>query len=156
MRAVRAGRPSGAGRRGLSAIVEPPGRLAALRGRAGRRPLLAYLVIGGLSYVVDAGLLLALSAGPGVPLWAAASAGYWTSVLVNFGLNRLVFHVAGGGPVHRHALRYGALLALNYVVTLVVLEVGTGLGVPVLAAKTFAVALTTCWNFVLYRVWVFR
>ncbi|WP_298460433.1 GtrA family protein [uncultured Cellulomonas sp.] len=126
-----------------------------MRDRARRNPLLAYVLVGGLSYAVDAGLLLALSSGLGVAVWVAATVGYWTSVVVNFGLNRLLFHTGAGG-VHRHAVRYGALLAVNYLVTLGVLHLGEQLGVPLLVTKTFAVGLTTCWNFVLYRVWVFR
>jgi len=115
----------------------------------------AYLLIGGLSYVIDAGLLYVLSRA-GVPVWAAATVGYWTSVVVNFLLNRTQFSDPGTGAAHRHAVRYGALLLANFLVTLVVLEAGTRLGLPVLVSKTFAVVLTTCWNFVLYRVWVFR
>ena len=92
----------------------------------------------------------------GMPVWAAATVGYWTSVVLNFLLNRSQFSAPGSGAVHRHVVRYGVLLLMNFLVTLVVLEVGTRLGLPVLVSKTAAVGLTTCWNFVLYRVWVFR
>lgn len=133
-----------------------PPRLRALRQAAQAHRLPAYLVIGGLSYVIDAGLLYVLSARLGVALWAAASVGFWTSVVANFGLNHLVFRSVTGGPVHLHVLRYGALLLFNFVFTLLLLEAGAALGAPVLVTKTVAVGVTTCWNFVLYRTWVFR
>lgn len=133
-----------------------PSRLRALRQAAQTHRLPAYLVIGGLSYVIDAGLLYLLSTRLGVVLWAAASVGFWTSVVANFGLNHLLFRSVTGGPVHLHALRYGALLLVNFAFTLLLLEAGAALGVPVLVTKTVAVGVTTCWNFVLYRTWVFR
>lgn len=105
--------------------------------------------------MIDAGLLHVLSRA-GMPVWAAATVGFWTSVVANFLLNRPRFSSPAGAGVHRHALRYGALLLANFVVTLIILEVGSRLGLPVLVSKTLAVVLTTGWNFVLYRAWVFR
>nr|WP_297424221.1 GtrA family protein [uncultured Actinotalea sp.] len=129
----------------------PRERLLALA----RRPLVVYLAIGGLSYVVDAGLLYLLVTA-GAPLWAAASVGYWTSVVLNFALNRSVFRADSATRWHRQAVRYGVLLVVNFAATLMILQLGEAAGVPVLVSKTAAVVLTAAWNFVLYRVWVFR
>lgn len=123
----------------------------------GRRSLALYLSIGALSYAVDAGLLV-LTTGPfGAPTWLGTTIGFWTSVIVNFALNRTVFaRRAGPTSMAAHTARYGALLGVNYLVTLLIVSVGVSWGWPALVPKTFAVALTTTWNFLLYRTWVFK
>jgi len=123
----------------------------------GRRHLFLYLAIGGLSYVVDTGLLLLISGPLGAPLWLATTVGFWVSVILNFSLNRLVFaQPTGGSTVGAHSIRYGVLLGLNYLVTLAIVTLGVSWGWSPIVPKTIAVALTTTWNFVLYRRWVFR
>ena len=72
-----------------------------------RHALLTYLVIGGLSFVVDLGLLLLLSGPGGLPVWLAATVGYWTSVLVNFGLNRRSMG-GGSGRLRVQSMRYAS------------------------------------------------
>lgn len=120
-----------------------------------RTELLRYLGAGALSYGVDTGLLL-LMAGPlNQPVWLAATTGFWTSVVLNFVLNRATFSSAGSNPV-RHGVRYGALLAVNYAVTLVIVTIGVAHGLTPVVPKTVAVGLTTVTNFLLYRRWVFR
>lgn len=121
----------------------------------GRRSLVLYVLVGGLSYVVDAGLLVLVTGPLGGPVWLGTTIGFWTSVVVNFLLNRAVFSQGDASSVS-HGVRYGVLLGVNYLVTLLIVHVGTSWGLPPVVPKTFAVALTTCWNFVLYRVWVFR
>ena len=88
-------------------------------------------------------------------MWLGTTIGFWTSVVLNFVLNRAVFSQGGASSV-AHGARYGVLLGANYLVTLLIVHVGTSWGLPPVVPKTVAVALTTCWNFVLYRVWVFR
>ncbi|WP_163275292.1 GtrA family protein [Cellulomonas iranensis] len=121
----------------------------------GRRSLVLYVLVGGLSYVVDAGLLVLVTGPLGGPVWLGTTVGFWTSVVVNFLLNRAVFSQGDASSVS-HGVRYGVLLGVNYLVTLLIVHVGTTWGLPPVVPKTVAVALTTCWNFVLYRVWVFR
>ena len=117
--------------------------------------LLAYLLVGGLSVAVDAGLLVLLVEAGGVPVGPASALAFAASVVVNFALNR---RLAGGRGAERlggQALRYGLLLLANLLVTVAVVSGGAALGVPYLLAKAVVVALSTAWNFVLYRRWVF-
>jgi putative flippase GtrA len=130
----------------------PPSDIAVARGW--RHPFVIYLMIGGLSFVVDAGLLVLLSGPLGRPVWLAATVGYWTSVLVNFGLNRRTMAIAPG-RLRGQSVRYGVLLAGNYAFTLLVLYVGVAFGVPVIVAKCVALGLCTVVNYLLYRRWVF-
>ena len=130
--------------------------------RQGRRfsasiysPLVRYLGIGVLSYVVDAGLLVLVTGPLRGPVWLGATVGFWTSVVLNFALNRLVFSDRDGTVV-AHSVRYGVLLGVNYLVTLGIVDLGVAKGFTPIVPKTVAVALTTSWNFLLYRKWVFR
>ncbi|WP_456826069.1 GtrA family protein [Cellulomonas sp. P5_E12] len=120
-----------------------------------RTALVRYLGAGILSYVVDTGLLLLISGPLGQPVWLAATIGFWTSVLLNFALNRATFSQDGGSTL-RHGVRYAVLLAANYAVTLVIVTVGVAHGLTPFIPKTIAVGLTTITNFLLYRRWVFR
>lgn len=137
-------------------VATPPGSAANVVARAPwwRHGLLVYLAIGVLSFMVDAGLLLLLSAPLGLPVWLAATVGYWTSVLVNFGLNRRTM-ATKPGRLRGQSFRYVVLLAANYGFTLLVLLLGGEFSVPVIFSKCVAVGLGTIANYVLYRRWVF-
>lgn len=121
-----------------------------------RSELLGFVMIGVLSYVVDAGLLWLLSGPGGVDVRIAATVAFWTSVLINFTLNRWLFHQSAGGGLRRHTARYAILLGINYFVTLAGLSAAESAGMNIIIAKTAIAAVISVWNFVLYRVWVFR
>ncbi|MET4223498.1 GtrA family protein [Oerskovia enterophila] len=139
---------------GARASVPPAiGPKSAVR-RLVQHPLVKYLVVGGLSFLVDAGLLWLCTSLLGWAVWLGATIGFWTGVLVNFTLNRIVMN-RDKSSLLTQTSRYGVLLAFNYVVTLGILHLTTSWGVPVVVAKTAIVAGSTCWNYVLYRLWVF-
>ncbi len=137
-------------------VAMPPESAANTVARAPwwRHGLIVYLAIGGLSFIVDAGLLVLLSAALGLPVWLAATVGYWTSVLVKFGLNRRTM-ATKPGRLRGQSVRYAVLLAANYGFTLLVLLLGAQFSVPVIFSKCAAVGLCTIANYVLYRRWVF-
>jgi len=89
-----------------------------------------------------------------VPVWLAATVGYWASVVVNFGLNRRTM-ATKPGRLRGQSVRYAVLLAANYGFTLLVLLLGAEFNVPVIISKCVAVGLCTIANYVLYRRWVF-
>lgn len=121
--------------------------------RLSRHPLVRYVLIGGLCFVIDAGLLWFCTSVLGWEVWLGATVGYWTGLLVNFTLNRTTMSQQSGRLL-RQTSRYAALLAANYLITLLVLHV-TAAWWPAVVAKTVIVAASTCWNYVLYRTWVF-
>lgn len=113
-----------------------------------------YLFVGATSVGVDLGLLVALREGAGVPVWAAATIGYWSSVVVNFTLNRRIsFRDRPGG---RTALiRFSILLGLNWFLTLVAVSAAVHLGWSYAVGKVGAVAVLTILNYTAYSRWVF-
>jgi putative flippase GtrA len=117
--------------------------------------LLHYLVIGGLTVVVDIGLLGLLHESFGVPVGVATTVAFGTAVMVNFLLNRTAMSSRGSWGLTQHALRYGTLVLANYVITLAVVTTAGHVGDRYLVAKVAVVAVSTLWNFLLYRHWVF-
>ncbi|WP_344805056.1 GtrA family protein [Microlunatus ginsengisoli] len=120
-----------------------------------QRQLFWYLVVGGLTVVVDIGLLALLHESFGVPLGVATTVAFCTAVVVNFLLNRTAMSSWGSRGLTQHALRYGALVVFNYVITLAVVTTAGHVGDRYLVAKVAVVAASTLWNFLLYRHWVF-
>ena len=120
-----------------------------------QRQLFYYLVVGGFTVVVDVGLLALLHEFYGVPLGVATTVAFCTAVMVNFLLNRTAMSSSGSWGLTRHALRYGSLVVANYVITLVVVTTAGHVGRRYLVAKVAVVAVSTGWNFLLYRYWVF-
>lgn len=128
-------------------------------GPAGRRhwgmDALRYVTIGVLSTGIDLGLLVVLHDGVNVALGVATTAAFVTSLLFNFFLNR--YWMAGGGRqgIGGHAVRFGLLVMANYLITLVVVTSAPTVGIPYFVAKLGVVAVSTAWNFLLYRYWIF-
>jgi putative flippase GtrA len=114
----------------------------------------AYLVVGFTSFGVDFGVLVGLREGLGVAVWIATTAGYWTSVGFNYVLNRRVSF--GDRRTSAASLwRYGVLLAVNWVATLLIVHVAEVVGVGYALGKVAAVGALTLLNFVAYSRWVF-
>ncbi|HEY8282433.1 MAG TPA: GtrA family protein [Leifsonia sp.] len=127
----------------------------ALVTRGSKVLLFRYLAIGIASIAIDVGLLYTLHSIVGVEVGIATAVAFLTSVVFNFICNR--FAMAGGesAKLMRHAYRYGLLVVANLVITVVVVSGAAHVGIPYVIAKLAVVAASTCWNFVLYRRWVF-
>ncbi|MFI2753067.1 GtrA family protein [Cellulomonas sp. P22] len=115
-----------------------------------------FLVVGVVSFGVDAGLLVLLAGPVGIPPWLAATISFWLSVLANFSLNRVLFGTRDADKLLSHSFRYGVLLGANYCVTLAGIEVAQAVGLGLFIAKTATTAVTSIWNYFLYRHWVFK
>lgn len=120
-----------------------------------RRPFLKFLIVGVLSFALDLGLLVALHEGLNVSLVIATPVAFLTSLIFNFALQRsFTFRAMNSRTVS--AAKYISLVVVNVAVTdLIVtgfdrLDWAYGLG------KVVATVLTTGWNFLLYRHWIFK
>lgn len=132
-----------------------PGRLRWSRAAIG------VIMAGSVGLIVDLALLWTLAVVLGVPRPAAAAVSFAASALVNFTLNRMVFH-GGGNDLGRQGRRYFALFGINLVMTALSVPLGAGVleavwpaDLALLAAKGATVLLLLTLNTVLYRIWVF-
>ncbi|GIE35556.1 hypothetical protein Ait01nite_086010 [Actinoplanes italicus] len=113
-----------------------------------------FLVVGGTSVVVDAGLLWVLHGLVGMWLEPATALSFLAGLVVNFALNRQ-WSFASTGRMRSQAVRYAALVAVNLLVTVVLVKALTTLGVMYLIAKVFTTALLSVVNYFVSRKWIF-
>lgn len=113
-----------------------------------------FVAVGVLSAGVDTGALVALRELVGLPLPVATSVAFALTLAVNFGLNMgFVFGVSG--RLAGRLARYGVLVVVNYLLTMLLVLGIAALDVDYVLAKLIAIACCAMVNFVAYRHWVF-
>jgi putative flippase GtrA len=112
--------------------------------------LARYLSIGAFVFCVDFGLF-ALLLRAHWPLMLAATASYGVGVATHFTLNKYVNFRAHDRPVHHQASTYGAIVFTCWLITLLVVNVAVGFGIPALGAKLIAVAINVPIGFLGHR-----
>jgi putative flippase GtrA len=123
--------------------------------RGGARGELArFLLVGVFSVGVDTGSLVVLRELVGLPLAVATTVAFALTLAVNFSLNMgFVFGVRG--RLTGRITRYVVLVAVNYLLTLLVVLAIAALGVHYVVAKLIAVGTCALINFTVLRYWVF-
>ena len=115
-----------------------------------------YIVIGGTTFAFDFLLLVLLHGIIGINVLVAASISYWTSIAFNFMANRFWTFGATETHIAKHAVAYSALLACNYLFTLVFIGTATHFGLHYTIAKILAVAVQIPWTYYAYKRIIFR
>jgi putative flippase GtrA len=116
-----------------------------------------YVFMGGLTYVIDIAVLIGLYAGLHTSRALAASASFWTGLLFSFMLQKFVAfqdYRKEVKAISQQALSYGVLIAFNYVLTVFIVDQFPGR--DIVYSRTLAVAITTIWNYFIYKRLVFR
>ena len=119
--------------------------------------LFRYIFVGGLTYVIDIAVLIGLYAGLHTSRALAASASFWTGLLFSFLLQKLVAfqdYQKEVKAISKQALSYGILIAFNYMLTVFIVDQFPGR--DIVYSRTLAVAITTLWNYIIYKKLVFR
>lgn len=125
--------------------------------KAFQRSLFRYIFVGGLAYIVDIGVLVGLYSGLHTPRAVAASASFWAGLIFSFLLQKLVAfqdYQKEAKAVSRQAFSYGVLVAFNYGLTVLIVDLFPGR--DIVYSRTLAVAITTIWNYTIYNKLVFR
>ncbi|WP_291055296.1 bifunctional glycosyltransferase family 2/GtrA family protein [Herbiconiux sp.] len=119
------------------------------------RPFLRYAASSLAAFLIDAILLVVLFSATGSLLLSVVGARL-ASAAVNFVVNRqLVFRARRRRPVARDALRYAALAVVLLSASYGLLDLATGIGMPLLAAKLSTDTLLSVAGFLLQRRLVF-
>jgi putative flippase GtrA len=118
-----------------------------------RHPFIRYLAVGGTTFCIDLGLLILLHGHYKVNLTIATTVGY--SVAYNFLLNRhWVFSAQQERRLHEHAVLYGCLLAINYVYTVIAMNMLTK-HIAYEFAKMIVIVVAIAWTYPIYKRYIF-
>jgi putative flippase GtrA len=130
----------GAKKRGLGALVD----WSALR----------YLIAGGVAFLVDFGMLALFREVFGWPTWLAAGVAFVLSFAFTYTIQR-AFSFGSDAPHGRALLRYSLLVVFNTLATAAIVALIDLTPAGWAVGKVVATALTTVWNYFVYRFWVF-
>lgn len=125
--------------------------------RLKNKPVIRYVVVGGLSYLIELAciyLFITLGASP----LGAIAISFWVGLVVSFLMQKLIaFNNKKRSPraLAGQSLAYGLLVLLNYVFTLGVVYIGASL-LGAYLARTVALIITTVWNYLIYSKIIFR
>lgn len=120
---------------------------------AGKR----YVIIGLSVYVLELLIIViaqALGAGP----LLAVGLSFWLGMLLSFGLQKIV--AFGDKRLHHRIvlpqlLAFSILVLFNFGFTLLLAKLLSGI-FPAILIRTFALGITTLWNFYLYKTRIFK
>jgi putative flippase GtrA len=115
-----------------------------------------YFVVGGLAYLVDIGILSGLYYGFHLSRVVSASISFWVGFLFSFAMQKMVAfqdYQKEMKSISKQAFMYGLLVAFNYLFTILVISIFPSR--YVLASKTLAVAVSTIWNYFVYKHLIF-
>jgi putative flippase GtrA len=122
-----------------------------------QRPFVRYLIVGGGVYLLELGIIL-VAQNMGASATVAVALSFWIGLLVSFLLQKFVTF-SDKRTHHRivikQALAVVTLVAWNFVFTILVTKLLEDRLAPTIT-RTIALAITTFWNFYLYRTSIFR
>ncbi len=116
-----------------------------------------YVFVGGITFVFDIAVLVGMYYGLGTSRALAASASFWSGLMFSFLLQKLVAfqdYQKEVKAISKQALSYGILIAFNYALTVFIVSLFPGK--DIVYSRTLAVAITTIWNYFIYKKLVFR
>jgi putative flippase GtrA len=121
-----------------------------------RQQVLRFLVVGAASAVTYFGVVYLMHEIGEFSRIAAVSLGYGASIAVHFWGNRRLTFGQRGGDLLTPLLRYAAVAALNYLITVSVVRfLTTTGGTSLYPALGCAIVTTTSFGFVASRYWIF-
>lgn len=121
-----------------------------------RTQLARYVAVACVAQVANLALFAGL-VGAGVEYHAAGVAGFLAAFSVNFALNRAWTFAARGGRVHAQLVRFTAINAVAFAVSLLVLHVLVeGAGTPKVLAQALGILAGMPPNFLGQKLWGFR
>lgn len=113
-----------------------------------------YLLVGGSAFLFDAGLLALFREIFHWPVWVSAGTAFVLSFFFTYTLQR-AFSFQSELPHGQALMRYIALVAFNTLATMSIVAVIALTPLGWFGGKVIATALTTVWNYFIYRWWVF-
>ena len=122
-----------------------------------KRPGIRYLIVGGSVYVFEL-VVIYTAQHNGASAVVAVGLSFWLGLIVSFGLQKLV--TFSDRRMHHKVLipqivAVTLLVLFNFGFTIVVTKLLAD-HIPAVISRTIALAITTIWNFYLYRTRIFK
>lgn len=117
-----------------------------------KRSLIGYIVGGG-AYFWTAWLIITFGTAY-IGLWWANLIGNTIGIIINYAAQR--YWAFPGKNIFNSGWKFLLLTAVNFVISYLILKLLTGLGVPLWLAQFFSAGFFTIWNYVWYKLWVFK
>lgn len=117
-----------------------------------------FLLVGGATFVADYGVFLTLVYIAGWSVFIANALGLLVGFMISFFGNRtLVFSSKDAHhSLAQQILLYGALLVVNTLLSYLIIQGASSLGLSLQLAKLIAMAFIVGWNFVIYGRVIFK
>lgn len=119
------------------------------------RELVCFCLLGAFTFAVDLVLLTLLRRTTDLPIPVAVSVAYLLAFGLNFVLNRTV-NFRSHAPVGRQAVRYGAVILCDYLITVGVTTGLSAAGLDFRVARVLASLCVAAFTYTASRFWVFR
>jgi putative flippase GtrA len=114
-----------------------------------------FIMVGGVSFAIDLGLLMLLHEVFSVDLVFATPIAFLVSLGFNYALQRIfTFRADNGKSVS--FIKYCLLVVFNTLAIDVIVNVFDWLGAGYQVGKVVSTIMTTAWNFLLYKHWIFK
>jgi putative flippase GtrA len=113
-----------------------------------------YLMVGAVSFVLDAGGIWLGYRVLGMPIAVATTLGFICGLAFNFSASKM-FTFGVRSDIRGQTVRYGILLAINYLSTLIIVSASETWGPGYVVGKLIAVGLVTSSTYFALGHWVF-
>jgi putative flippase GtrA len=116
-----------------------------------------YLIIGGSVYLLEL-VVIVTAQRLGITAVVAVGLSFWIGLVVSFGLQKII--TFGDKRLHHRVLlpqiiAFSLLVLFNFGFTIFVVKLLSSV-LPAVVTRTLALAITTLWNFYLYRTRIFK
>lgn len=116
-----------------------------------------YFVVGMAAYFIDIGTLVGCYSGLHTSRVAAVAISFWAGTLAGFAMQKFIAfrdYQKELKALSKQGIFYAVLLTFNYLLTIFIVNLFPGR--YIVYSRTLAVAITTIWNYVIYKKLVFR
>jgi putative flippase GtrA len=118
-----------------------------------QQQIIRYLFVGGFSYVIEIATLYSLNQILHISATISVTISFWVGFIVAYILQKLVAFQnkeKSRRAITKQIIGYSLLVLWNYGFTLLVVELFHN-NVSVIVLRTVVIAITTIWNYVLYK-----
>jgi putative flippase GtrA len=125
--------------------------------KALQNSLFRYIFVGGIAYVIDIVALIGLYRYLHTSRAEAAAVSFWAGTLAGFVMQKFIAfqdYQKELRAISKQGASYAILITFNYLLTIFIVNLFPGR--DIVYSRTLAVAMTTLWNYVIYKKLVFR